>query len=760
MRKILLSSLLAATTMAMSATGPLAFDNAPKKVATNVAPFTKSKSNIKSKPLSGHAVQHVITGNGLTVKQLDINSNVISSTANAKKAPLRSAETATLFEGFESCDGSSLAWLPDGWSSASKAPDNENPWCVGQPNSYFAGFSGDYAALVNYSENYCDEYLITKSVTINEGEELSFISYLTPVYFYSMDNLDWDTYEYEGDKVTVQTLKVLVSEDNGETWTTLTDFAEKYKDLDFMSLYELSGGWIKQTISLSDYVGKTVKIAFEYVGTDGNANGIDDVSIDYPSLEVSYAYPYYTQFFGVSPNFTYLNYSIALEPVFTPLTWTNTSDSSTATYSWQYHSPDDEWETETGTDLTVTYHTDFSSDFSSRNNIYYSPTLTGSAAGAADGTYERCDYFQAGGKAVWTTTEDMINLGFCPFDVQTEGLSIDVDGSIPLFGYSTESDAYWKSYSFGDDDDDEGDYAYVDGIINVFQTSDAPIVIKGGWVLAYCAGIDADHEFTFEICPLTEAGEIADAVASTTIKGSDITIAIEGSTYSYCALPFTFEQPVSLSSADCDQYIVRLTGIHECADFFAPFQSTADNPEGTYHGFVQKTVSWMNNPRTSLTALVRLRGTNVSFAMMLDAEYPWLQSNTDTVKLNDNNIGTLALNSYYSGEDFTYEAPEWLTVSVDGVNDECVATFTANGVKADATEATVTLTVPGFSKTVTVKNVKIAETGINTVDLNANKEVKNYINLAGSNLGSKVPTTPGVYMTRHTDGTVSKIVVK
>lgn len=767
MRKAILLSLLASASMAVSATGPLAFDRAPQKVTTNGISFHASpvKQVVSNTKLSKRSSLQVVNVNGFKAKQL-MTDDIILPIKSNKAAMRRASESASLYESFEDYDGSAT-WMPDGWSAVSKDADNENPWFVYNISSYYSGYDGTYTAVIDYSEDYCDEYLITKAVTVQQDEELSFLGLLSPVFMYNLDedHFDWDSYDYIGEKEVIQTVKVLVSEDNGETWTQLKDYAEYYKSYDFMSLYSLPD-WSKYTISLADYVGKTVKFAFEYVGTDGNINGIDAVSVDKPALEVSYSYPYYTQFYGLSKEFAYLPYTLTVEPAFTPLTWTNTSDNENATYSWYYHSPDDDMLTETGYDFTMTYHTDFSSDFSTRNNLYYAPTLTGSAPGAADGTYSRGDYFQVGGKAQFQlrnsdTQETYIEqFGFAPFDMNTEGFSFlytDL-GATPLCGYSATTDDYWTKYSFPDEDDysDPANYSYVDGIINVFQTSESPLVIHGGWVLAYCADIDEDHEFTFEVCPLTDEGEIADAVASATIKGSDIQTVIEGSNYSYCTLPFEFDEPVSLSSADCDQFIVRLTGIHECGEFFAPFQSTDDNPEGTYHGFLQKVVSWNNNPRTSLTAVVRLFNMNTSFAMMLDAEYPWLQGEEE-VSLDENNSASLELNSYYSGEEFSYTAPEWLKVSVSGVNDECVATFTADYAAADATEAEVTLSVPGFDKKVSVKNIKA---GVETVKFDSNKEVKNYFNLSGVNLGKQAPTTPGVYVTRYTDGSVNKVVVK
>jgi hypothetical protein len=329
-----------------------------------------------------------------------------------------------------------------------------------------------------------------------------------------------------------------------------------------------------------------------------------------------------------------------------------------------------------------------------------------------------------------------------------------------MYGYSAVTDDYWSSYFLGDDASTEGNYAYIDGIVNVLQTTDAPLVIHGGWVMVVCKEITADHEFTFDICKMNADGTIGDVVASATAKGSDLQLIKSGGFMGdYNTLAFEFDQPVALSSADCEQYAVRLTGIRYSGEYFAPVHSINDSPEAFRHGYVQKVVCRDNTPETSLSSVFDMTETNTSFAIMLDAEYPWLQSEVSEVALDDQNIGSLALNSYYSGEQFTVDAPEWLAVTVSGVYDKCVATFAADETAADATEAEVTLSVPGYSKTIAVKDIK-AQSGVQSVKIGADKVVKNYFNLSGVNFGNAVPAAPGVYMVRYTDGSVAKMVVR
>ncbi len=666
----------------------------------------------------------------------------------AVKAPARrAAEDATFFESFE--DGE----IPSDWTVISKDESNKNAWEI---TGVLAGTGtdGGYCALANYSADYCDEWLITKPVTISDNEQLSFLAYMLPFYFYSTDNINWDTEEYIGDKIVNQTFKVLISADGGESWTLLVDYAEEFRDATIAEMEDIYN-WETYSLSLGEYAGKTVQIAFEYEGTDGNFIALDAVTISRLPADASYAYPAYTKYFGLSKGLGYWVNGYPILPVFSPITWTNTSINPDNTYKWSYQDYDGNEFTSTDKDLTVTFTTNLFSEFSIRNNFYTAPTLTASTPGLADGTYQRFNRLQAGGKAQYLSGEELTQFGMSAFDVGTEGIKYTKYGlnDIPLFGYSEYTDQYWTEYSFPDAEDRvDGNYAYVDGVMNIYQATDAPLVIDGAWIQATSHDIAADHEFTIEIIPLTEEGSLDTPLASATIKGSDVIIAQENTYYDYVVLDFHFDKPVVISSAVCDQYVVRLTGIHECAEYFAPMQSIEDNPDGLYVGAVQKVVSWMNTPRTSLTMLFRLTGKRNAFAIMLDAAYPWLQGD-DEVVLEDNK-GTLALNSYYDGSQFSVQAPEWLKVDVAGIYGECNASFEVVGTP-DATDTEATLSVLGFDKVVTVKG---AQDGVAAV-LGQGAKATDYFTLSGVKL-SEAPTQAGIYMVRYSDGSVRKQVIK
>jgi hypothetical protein len=754
MKKSVLIGLTMAIALGASAEGPqkaipvAAGDKAP--VAKVVSTTKLSKDVVLRKRQSGNLSDKALTINNL--KRLPINQS-------ANRLSLRGVKETTsgFFEGFEGSDGN-REWLPENWYILSKDETTSCPWYVGKADSYYTVYDGVYAAMINYDEEHTDEFLVTPAFTVLPNDVLSYMYYDMPLYYFSLDNIDWDTYEYSGDKVQVMTFRILITEDDGATWTTLKDYADDYVDYDFYQLY-YSEGWKETAISLSQYSGKQVRIAFEYEGTDGGVCMVDNVSVMPKTLTPSYSVPTFTLYSGVNRGYFYETTSIAMEPVFSTVKWTNTtSDSDDLSFTWTYDNETvGEFNTAYSKDLEVIYHPTHrkTGDYF----FYQAPVLKASAEGFTDGEYTR-QYVQAGGRPdfEYEEEEDLYEYGYSAYDIYNEGLEYVryTNTDAMPFGCSERSDKYWTEYSFPDPDDQvDGNYAYVDGIMNIYQPSESPLVIKGGWVHAVTLNLNPEHEYTLEIIPLTEEGALGQPLA--TAKSSEIQVdplTDFGDGSSAVAVLFNFDNPVVMSRDVCDQYVVRFTGIHGCGDYFEPVKSLYDNPDGLYVGAVQKVVSWMNNPQTSLTMLARLLGKRVAFSIMLDAEYPWLQGD-DEVSL-ENNVGTLALDSFYSGEDITVTAPEWLSVSITGVDEDCMATFTVTG-EPDADQAKVTLSVPGIDKVVTVKN---ARDSIDSLRISGDKTVKEYMTLSGISLGADTPVVGGIYLVRFTDGTIAKAVIK
>jgi len=109
------------------------------------------------------------------------------------------------------------------------------------------------------------------------------------------------------------------------------------------------------------------------------------------------------------------------------------------------------------------------------------------------GKFSKLDYFQYGGKGqVDEGSDGITQYGLAPFNYLTESITLTIDqssGVVP-FGYSEATDEYWTAYSFPDEEDrTDGNYAYLDGVINVFAPTKAPLVIDGAWMLVYASNV-------------------------------------------------------------------------------------------------------------------------------------------------------------------------------------------------------------------------------------------------------------------------------
>ena len=120
---------------------------------------------------------------------------------------------------------------------------------VVDPNSLFSAICPWVAADQ-------DEWLITSEVNANGETPLNLV-------WYAGTSGSWLEYA---------TLKCLISTDDGTTWTELWD---AYDEIDPAADWD----WNKITINLDAYAGTPFKIAWEYVGNDGDLAAVDGVEI-------------------------------------------------------------------------------------------------------------------------------------------------------------------------------------------------------------------------------------------------------------------------------------------------------------------------------------------------------------------------------------------------------------------------------------------------------------------------------------------------
>ena len=406
MRKILLPIFLSAGIIAGSA-------SSPGSITTTVhgTDLVKVKT-VKSLNTPGRTLAPgVVMTNEHGIKRL--RTDFTSPTLKPVRINMSSGKTAdnglALFESFEGWDGENKEWTPDGWSVDIRGEvERKESWTPETPvDGLPAAADGDYYYAISYSSNKQDEWLISPQVKIEEGMSLSFSVYYSPMYLFNLDeeHVDWNTFSFKGEPVVSATLQVWAQAE-GEEWVMLHDFADDHKNSTLMDLaYAEPAGLVKKTLGLSVVEGKNARVAFRYVGVDGNTMFIDAIGIGYPALDgISYMDPFSTLYWGFdgTEQLIGLDAPIAQMPVFAPLTWTNMSLADNAVFQWSYTDPvsgdritsDDQYE------LTVTYQPDYTDEGTMRNNFIAPPTLTAVAQHTSPGSYTAPYVFlQAGGKA-------------------------------------------------------------------------------------------------------------------------------------------------------------------------------------------------------------------------------------------------------------------------------------------------------------------------------------------------------------------------
>lgn len=757
---------------------------------------------VKSRVSQGHATEAKVAKvagsplmilsaeNGKALKK--VNRPVINTKVNPtlnRKAPAAREEglasSDILFESFEGWDGITETWVPDGWTVESfGSPENieyYQKWFPSAQGLYApAPTDGNYYYGVIFASADQDEWLISPAVTVGEGMNLYFDMNIDPIFFYNLDkdHVDWDNMTFIGEREIVCDVKVNIREEGGE-WATLIDFAEQFKSMSILEMYDYNPyqALLPQSALLSAYAGKKVQIAFQYVGKDGQSTYMDNIRIGLPKLkDPVYQMPLSTQYWGFTRDLNATNMGVAMLPVFTDNTWMSYDYVDGGVYTWEYNDPAeaDNWLTANGDMLTVAYGTDYTSAFTTRNNLYYLPKLTVSAEGAAPATYQNpANYMQMGGKpdfiAKNSAGEDVeLNMGLVPFMRTTEGLGTYTyrsdfgEPSIPLFGYNSEVDKYWTDYTYKGDAG-EGDGVKLTSILNFIYSSEAPMVVTGVTLPAMTEGIGENVEFKVGIYTVNDdfTPNEESPLATATLLGKDVKVLNVGDQEpDLSMLVFEFEQPVVLDNSSI-AYVVMLSGFNNPdITYFCPMQSLypADVPMAygwickdiTYQGETRKSYSYPIDPETDEPMYT-------SFALNLEAYLPWLHCEAESIEISDNG-SILGFDSYYAAEDLKVTAPYWAEATLSGRYGSTELTVKAE-FSETAREGDIVIEAPGVSKTLKVIQKAGTGSGIADIIVDGDDTVTAVYNLAGQQVAAdNLPA--GVYLVKYASGKVAKVAVK
>ena len=758
-------------------------------------PVKMKVSENNSKQKTGQPFRHKTVGEDRLIQtekgKTLLRNETLTFPSMRKYSPVRKAdETAMkngfiLYENFSGWDGKTSTWVPDGWTVDHKGTCNKKfSWVPVQPTQYYpAPIDGDYYYIVNDDENQ-DEWLISPEFTPEEDMELSYHMRLNPLWYYATKNIDWIKGEYTSDKVQVYTMQVLVKEGEGE-WKVLRDYAEEYKDKTFKEIYAASNEFVltKQTIDLSDYAGKNVKVAFRYVGTDGDSMILDAIGVGYPTLDNVWYMPptnslYWGFYYGFDPlmHFFQMPEDVAVFPADSDITWYNMSEEEDATYSWKYTNREGD-EVETSDDqyeLTSSYAPE-TPDVEPK--LYDFPVLNAEAHHRANATYNSpVKYFQVGGIPYYPTPYGDCEFTMFQFPLVHQEIGfLDVRDykqgawSVPVFGHNEFTDTYWLNYCLNGEEPMEGNYAHLNGIGNIFfPAEDAALVVNGMRVYGY-GHIGKGATLTATIYALDSemhsAYDTFTVVARATASGEDVRSLNGENVKDYIYIPFEFDEAAVIKATEeHPAFVFMLEGFNsEHIDYFAPLQSWRPIESGMGAGYILSEINLQGHidegTYTSFKPMQYFEDKEYkdwigTFAIGLVAEYPWLTTDTEKIELSaDDNKADISLHSYYTADKLTVKCPEGLAASIKGQYDKCMLSVWRKNADNEA-KGNIEISGPGVALSIPVE--ALSTNAVSTV--NGAEGIEGIYDLSGRKVTST--SAAGVYIIKHTDGNIRKVTVK
>ncbi len=215
------------------------------------------------------------------------------------KAGRKAPANVTFYEGFEGYrDIYGLNWIPEGWTkinTEAHVPTPEaishninNSWYVYYSSDFYQEMTSDgeseafihfpYAGGYGSSDAAADEWLVSPSIALGENEVLDFLHQGDT---FSVWPFNWSTWEFDFDQLDCN-MKVMITTDDGQTWSEIWDYADTLRDKSFDYLYDTEMAYGQYEVSLADYANQTVKIAFRYLnvgGRAGNSMMVDGVTV-------------------------------------------------------------------------------------------------------------------------------------------------------------------------------------------------------------------------------------------------------------------------------------------------------------------------------------------------------------------------------------------------------------------------------------------------------------------------------------------------
>ena len=596
---------------------------------------------------------------------------------------LKASIDTTFYEGFESYDGVKQNWLPTNWTELNKTTttyatgDSINPtWAVNQANDYTSPSTGNSMAWVDWdgvgaSARNQDVWLVSPAFSPKSGDYLTFDFFYNPYWMY-IDYVNstttTDVFNY---KTPNATLQLYVSTNNGTSWTKVWDAIEdaaQFNDSTISNWSFSTGAWNTIKKSLQTYTGQSIKIAFRYVGKDGDSMGLDNISIRQLIPTALYGRPQGYFFAGLTKDYKNLASDLMFGQAYDAAQWFNYSNDDSQSFLWTFDDPKNPTSTVTSTDI----HPSISYPYGE----YNIPTLKASA-GARDsiykwGTSTSGSYFMAGGQL--------------SFDWGTVGVgNYDLNQYIYDFPNGTTGD-----YFFGTTADKS-----VDAIANYFDKPAHRYLIDSLWINLAKFSAPADAEFKIIIHRVVD-GYLTDTIATAICTPTDV-INVGAKYYSMVFKGFTNIDPTTgLEVINdyleiSDAILVEFTGFNKSGITIAPWAQGYDSPIGENNAYVflnsKDSAGVVSRDFYSATEYI---GAYTSFLFNLGATYSFLVSDAASfVAPIAGGSKTFNINSLYSPDAWWLDAalPSWLTSELTFDSTKWAITYT---LKAEPLPAGVT----------------------------------------------------------------------
>ena len=672
----------------------LVTQQAKKEVKTKIAPYVPFAFNRDAKVVSSVSrgdkkIQLVKNANGTFSKKVVQNKPVRKLNRKSTVSSNKSTAGNTLFESFEGWDGETPGWTPDGWSRDNKT--ELETWYVSEGLIIYPT-DGKYAAWVDWLLPFDDDF---NPITVDPRDEMLISTAFTPAAgdyvifdaFYSTYFMFFDMLTYELDfNNPVFNIQVLASTDDGENWDIIWDAskAENYSEYDEKDLENFQ--WYAQLVSLSAYIGQSIKIAFRYTDRDGGDNiGLDNIAVRGLNPTALYMRPQGYFKVGMTPEWGYYESDLMFGHAYEPAVWRNFSIETEAN-SWSFENPD-----RSGTMLTST---------EKNLNVLYPywwfeiPTLT-ATGGEKSSTYQ------------WGIYEDKYLIAGGNTDISGDGTIVGVgnyDLSYDFWTYPTD-----LGYAFGTTSDNS-----IEGVANYFEKPAHKYILSGVWAAVYPFTCPANTEFTMIIHRMNDAGRPTDTIATSTCIAADVVDYMMSFTGFMTLDPETGLEIERDYVEIEDAILIEIKGFNNVPGAEIAFKNQEFNmdPTGENNAYFF----------TPDHELYYYRG-STSLIFSLDVTYSWLFADSDTFNAPEGGgEKTFDVTSYYSPEEGWWleeDLPEWLSDDFN-FNDktwEIQYTLKAKPLPANTSyrEAVVKVVTFGADMSILVKQEKTVGVPVATV---------------------------------------------